>query len=84
MADLRRRLRESILCLETIRPALPPALRPHVQAGPVDSEGWTLLAGNAAVAAKLKQLKPRLETALVAAACPAKVIRIKVIQRTHT
>jgi hypothetical protein len=81
LADLRRRLRESLLCLETIRPALPPGLRAHVQAGPVDSEGWTLLAGNAAVAAKLKQLKPRLEEALVEAGCPARLIRIKVIQR---
>jgi hypothetical protein len=82
LADLRRRLRESLFCLETIRPALPPPLRTLVQAGPVDEEGWTLLAANAAVAAKLKQLKPRLEQALQVAGCPAKVIRIKVIQRS--
>jgi hypothetical protein len=82
LADLRRRLRDSTRCLEAIRPCLPPGLRPHVQAGPVDAEGWTLLAANAAVAAKLKQLRPRLEAELAAAACPATVLRIRVLQPT--
>lgn len=80
LADLRRRLRDSTRCLEAIRPCLPPGLVPHVQAGPVDAEGWTLLAANAAVAAKLKQLRPRLEAELAASACAATVLRIKVIQ----
>lgn len=81
LADLRRRLRESAQRLETIRPCLPPGLWPHVQAGPVDAEGWTLLAANAAVAAKLKQLRPRLEVALAVPGAPAVAVRIKVMQR---
>ena len=47
--------------------ACPPALAPHVKPGPVDDEGWSLLAANAAVAAKLRQLQPRLEDALARA-----------------
>lgn len=82
LADLRRRLRDSAERLETIRPCLPPGLWPHVQAGPVDADGWTLLATNAAVAAKLKQLRPRLDEALAARWGSAPSVRIKVIQRT--
>jgi hypothetical protein len=80
LADLRRRLRESAQRLETIRPCLPAGLLSHVQAGPVDDEGWTLLAANAAVAAKLKQLRPRLEAALALPGAPPVTVRIKVIQ----
>lgn len=83
LADLRRRLRDSARCLDAIRPSLPAGLQGHVQAGPVDAEGWTLLAANAAVAAKLKQLRPRLEAQLAAAACPATVLRIRVIQASR-
>lgn len=81
LADLRRRLRESAQRLDTIRPCLPPGLSAHVQAGPVDADGWTLLAANAAVAAKLKQLRPRLEAALADPGSPAITVRIKVMQR---
>jgi hypothetical protein len=35
-----------------------------VKPGPVDEAGWSLLAANAAVAAKLRQLVPLLEAAL--------------------
>jgi hypothetical protein len=80
LASLRERLRDSARCLEVILPCLPPGLRPHVQAGPVDPDGWTLLAANAAVAAKLKQLRPRLEAELAANACPVAVLRIRVSQ----
>ena len=81
LADLRRRLRESTRRLEAIRPCIPPSLLAHIQAGPVDDEGWTLLVANAAVAAKLKQLRPRFEDTLRAEAFAAPSVRIKVIQR---
>ena len=81
LADLRRRLRESAERLEMIRPCLPPGLVSHVRAGPVDGEGWTLLAANAAVAAKLKQLRPRLEAALAVPGGTPVAVRIKVMQR---
>ena len=62
-------------------PALPPALAASVSAGPVDDEGWSLLCANAAVAAKLRQLVPRLEEHLRDAGRPVAAIRIKVQPR---
>jgi hypothetical protein len=44
----------------------------------VDEEGWSLLAANAAVAAKLRQIKPRLETILQERGWQVSSIRIKV------
>ena len=64
LARLGDLLRESRSRYETIRPLLPPALARQLQPGPVDEQGWSLLVGNAAAAAKLRQLGPRLEAAL--------------------
>ena len=61
---LSQRLRESNRRFEVATRALPPALRQQLRAGPVDEDGWTLLAPNAAVAAKLRQLLPRIEQQL--------------------
>ncbi len=73
-------MQESRRRLELVRPALPGAMVRFVQPGPVDEEGWTLLAANAAVAAKLRHLLPRLEEMLEAGnARPAKV-RVKVVK----
>lgn len=71
-------LRESGARFETIAAQLPAALARHVRPGPVDAEGWSLLAANAAVAAKLRQLEPRLQESLAKAGWPARTIRIKV------
>ena len=78
LALLQRRLRESNARFETLRGVLPPALAPHLRPGPLDADGWTLLAANTAVAAKLRQLQPRLEAALLDAGWPACSLRIKV------
>ena len=78
LALLQARLRESNGRFDTLRDLLPPALAPHVRPGPLDAEGWTLLAANTAVAAKLRQLQPRLETALLDKGWPAGALRIKV------
>src|SRR5574341_1226804 len=61
---LQQRLADSRARLEAVRTSMPEALHAHVSAGPVDDSGWTLVARNAAVAAKLRQLQPRLESAL--------------------
>jgi hypothetical protein len=61
---LQQRLAESSARMEAIRTLLPIGLQRAVLAGPVDDEGWTLLAANAGVAAKLRQLLPRLEQCL--------------------
>lgn len=84
LSDLRRRLQESSECLKAIQQALPAPLLGQVRAGPVDEDGWTLLAANAAVAAKLKQLKPRLQDHLLAHTGRDRPIRIKIVQPSST
>ena len=79
LALLQQRLRESNARFETLRGIFPPALAPHVRPGPLDTDGWTLLAANTAVAAKLRQLQPRLEAALLDSGWPPGVLRIKVL-----
>jgi hypothetical protein len=78
LANLARRLRESNARFESIRGGLPPALQAHVRPGPVDEEGWALLAENASVAAKLRHLMPRLEEALRDAGWATVALRIRV------
>jgi hypothetical protein len=64
LARLREALRDSNARFEAVRPAIPRPLQAHVKPGPVDADGWSLLAANASVAAKLRQLAPRLEDLL--------------------
>ena len=78
LEHLRALLRESAARFETVAPQLPAGLARHVRPGPIDADGWSLLAANAAVAAKLRQLEPRLSEALAQAGWPARTIRIKV------
>jgi hypothetical protein len=81
LAQLRQRLQDSNARLAAIQALLPAALAPHVTAGPVDDDGWSLLAANASVAAKLRQLQPRLEEALSRRGWQVSSIRIKVHTR---
>jgi Dna[CI] antecedent, DciA len=60
LTGLARRLAESNARFAAIRDVLPPALAEHLSAGPIDDEGWSVLASNAAVAAKLRHWLPRL------------------------
>ncbi|MCP6330220.1 hypothetical protein NL460_29205, partial [Klebsiella pneumoniae] len=76
LSQLNARLEASRRRLRTISPAIPVALLSSLQPGPVDEEGWSLLAANAAVAAKLRHLLPRLEALLVQAGLPGR-IRVK-------
>ena len=78
LASLRERLRESEARFDAVRALLPPALVAHVRPGPVDETGWSLLAANSAVAAKLRQLQPWLEAALARRGVAVPVVRIKV------
>ena len=78
LALLRARLQDSNDRFEAIRASLPAGLVPHLAPGPVDEEGWTVLAANTAVAAKLRQLTPRLETALQQRGWQVSAIRIRV------
>ena len=81
LARLRQRIDESNARFEAIRSALPPSLAAHVRPGPVDELGWSLLAANAAVAAKLRQLQPRLEDLVRERGWSVCAIRVKVESR---
>jgi len=78
--QLNARLQASRRRLHVIGPALPGNLLASVQPGPLDEEGWSLLVANAAVAAKLRHLLPRLEALLAQAGLPGR-IRIKLAQK---
>jgi hypothetical protein len=78
LARLRELMRDSNERFDAIRTTLPATLAAHVRPGPVDDTGWSLLAANASVAAKLRQLQPRLEEALRARGWQVSSIRVKV------
>lgn len=78
LASLLQRLQASQACLVAVKRCLPPALASQVKAGPLDEEGWTLLAANASVSAKLRQLQPRLAMALADGGIKVTAIRVKV------
>jgi len=78
LARLGALLQASNRRMAVVEPALPGALVRFVKPGPVDEEGWTLLAANAAVAAKLRHLQPRLEDMLMEAGLVPSKVRVKV------
>lgn len=80
LARLGERLEASRRRLRVITPALPGTLLASIQPGPIDEDGWSLLVANAAVAAKLRQLLPRLEALLAQAGLPGR-IRLKLAQK---
>ena len=69
---------DSTARFEAIRGSLPAAMAAHVKPGPVDDAGWSLLVANASVAAKLRQLQPRLEEILRERGWQVIAIRVKV------
>jgi hypothetical protein len=75
---LRQRLQDSKARFAAIHDLLPTALARHVQPGPVDDACWCLLAANASVAAKLRQLVPRLEARLRERGWQVSSVRLKV------
>ena len=75
---LQQRLAQANARMDAVRPLLPPGLRGFVQSGSTDEEGWTLLASGPAVAAKLRQLLPRLEERLHSLDIRPSAIRIRV------
>jgi hypothetical protein len=79
LSQLSRRIRDSQARLAALQPLLAPSMRSQVHAGPIDEEGYTLLAANTAVAAKLRYLLPALEQSLVAQGWPALPIRVKLL-----
>jgi hypothetical protein len=78
LARLQELVRNSNARFAAIQPSLPAALATHVKPGPVDQAGWSLLASNASVAAKLRQLQPQLEDILIQQGWEPSTIRVKV------
>lgn len=78
LARLAERLRESKQRFDCIAPVLPDALAAQALPGPVDMHGWTVLAANAAVAAKLRQLVPLLAARLAEHGFAQLPLRVKV------
>lgn len=60
LARLGQQLAASRRHLAVISVALPGAMTRFVHAGTLDDQGWTLVADNAAIAAKLRHLQPQL------------------------
>ena len=81
LTSLQQRVRESNARFDAVKHMLPATMAPYVSPGPVDTDGWSLLAANNSVAAKLRHLKPDLEVALKQRGWPASAIRIKVQSR---
>ena len=82
LAGLLARVRASQARLDALADVLPGLLRQHLRAGPLDDDGWTILAANSAVASKLRHLLPTLAETLLAKGWQATSIRVKV-QSTH-
>lgn len=78
LGRLAERMRQSNAAYAAVRPLLPPGLAAQVQPGPIDEAGWSVLCGNAGVAAKLRQMVPRLEQHLRAQGLGVASIRVKV------
>ena len=78
LSTLRRRLEDSASRYAAVQSTWPPTLSPHLRAGPVDADGWTLLAANASVAAKARQLEPLIAERLLACGFAPIKIRIKI------
>ncbi|MEQ1803919.1 MAG: hypothetical protein ABL900_00930 [Burkholderiaceae bacterium] len=75
---LQQLMRDSSARFNAISPHLPALLAAQTKPGPVDDLGWSLLAANPSVAAKLRQLQPRLERILQERGWQVSSIRIKV------
>ena len=78
LTSLLQRLQQSQARFDAIRSHLPDGLRDHVRPGPLDDTGWSLLVRSGSMAAKLRQLSPALEQALLAQGWQALPIRIRV------
>lgn len=78
LAQLAALAQDSSARLKAIEPLIPPALRPAIQAGPIDETSWCLLVSSNAVAAKLRQFLPALQAQLRAKGWEVGTIRLKV------
>lgn len=69
---------ESSARLKSIEPLIPAPLRKAVRAGPIEGTVWCLILDNNAIAAKIRQLLPSLESHLRTKGWEVSAIRLKV------
>lgn len=65
--------------LKAIESLIPQALRPSIQAGPIDEGVWCLLVSSNAAAAKVRQLLPLIRSRLIDKGWKVTSIRLKIL-----
>jgi len=78
LARLTGLVAESAARLQSVEALIPAALRSAVRAGPIEGSVWCLILDNNAIAAKIRQLLPALESHLRAKGWDVSAIRLKV------
>ena len=81
LTSLGQRMQASQARLTAVLPLLPPAMRSHVRAGPIDEAAWVLLADNQAVSAKLRQMLPALEAQLRLRGLGSPAVKVRILGR---
>ena len=81
LTGLMHRVRESQARFDAITNLLPAGLKGEIRAGPLDDACWVLLVSHAAAAAKVRQLIPALEAALLQRGWAGPALKIKVLPR---
>ena len=78
LAQLAALTRESSERLKAVESLVPPALRPALQAGPIEGTTWCIMVKSNAAAAKLRQLLPAMQAHLRSKGWQVNVIRLKI------
>ena len=76
---LAEQVQESSRRFKAIESLIPEALRPAIQAGPIDGDNWCLLVTSNAAAAKLRQLSPLILSKLGGRGLKVTSIRLKIL-----
>jgi len=79
LAHLGALVEQSKRHMSAIEPVLPKGLRSQVMPGPIEEGGWCLLVRSGAVASKLRQVMPDLETRLLAVHGSSIKIRVRIL-----
>ena len=79
LGQLASQVQESGQRLKAIQSLIPQALRPSVQAGPINDDVWCLLVTSNSAAAKMRQLLPLILTSLKTKGLKVNSIRLKIL-----
>lgn len=82
LSRLAHQVEQSTLMYRCVQGLIPPALRAHIQPGPLDAQDWCLLVTHNSTAAKLRQLVPLLRTRLQQEGWAVATVRIKILGRS--